>query len=61
MGDAADMAMLTEGVGQERRPDQEGRAESSEGRLHLHNEKYKEALFTNGARSVGGSRLKDKF
>lgn len=61
MGDAADMVMLTEGVGQERRPDQEGRADSSEGHLYLHNEKYKEAFFTNGARPIRGARQKDKF
>lgn len=50
MGDAADRVMLTEGVGRERCPDQEGRGESSEGHLFLHNEKYKEAFSTSGAR-----------
>lgn len=50
MGDDADRVMLTEGVGQERRPDQEGRGESLEGHLFLHNEKYKEAFSTSGAR-----------
>lgn len=45
MDDAADRVMLTEGVGRERRPDQEGRGDSSEGHLFLHNEKYKEAFF----------------